>query len=139
MPKERGANGLFEAIGRELSDGVDSLDYKEENPLEIITIEDKCVVYDVDSIEINKLAGGDTDVTFHVSLIGNAVESLVNNSNFNNRKILKADDGINTTITFGDQVWYVLMGEYNFNYSVEPKEPLQMNGEIRVFDAKRVE
>jgi len=138
MPLQRGSdelhNEIEKAIVGEAERGGAVVD-----PLEATTVEDRWVVYDVDSIEGNRLASGGVDVTFHVSLIGNGVESLMSNSNFTNRKILKSDDEINTTITFGDQLWYVLMGEYNFNYTVRPVEPLQMNGKIKVFDAKRVE
>jgi hypothetical protein len=138
MPLQRGSdelhNEIEKAIVGEVEGGGAVVD-----PIDATTVEDQWVAYDVDSIEGNRLSSGGVDVTFHVSLVGGGVESLISNSNFTNRKILKSDDEINTTITFGDQLWYVLMGEYNFNYTVRPEEPLRMDGEIKVFDAERVE
>jgi len=138
MPKETGADKLHNEIGKAIVGEVEGGNAVVD-PIDATTVEDQWVVYDVNSIEGNRLASGGVDVTFHVSLIGNGVESLMSNSDFTNRKILKSDDEINTTITFDEQLWYVLMGEYNFNYAVRREEPLQMNGEIKVFDAERVE
>jgi len=122
MPLQRGSGELYSEIESFLFDEIKDHD-EGFNPLEQITVEDEYVVYGVNSISGRRMHTTDIDVAFDVSLVGNEVSAL---TEIGGRKILKPDDGINTTITFGEQLWYVLMGEYNFNHTVDHKEPLEM-------------